>query len=360
MPSSISNSSQRAPSGPWARTWVLAMFLAAVVLGLWELHLRTHGHQPSVTDDMLLWAVHRRRVYPDADKQTVVVLGASRASYDFVPEVFEKHCPACRVVDLALPGGGSPVAVLRDLAEDPQFRGVVLVDLFPSYALRSARESQQAYVTYYHGLAEEQWPWDEWFDRHLSTYFQSHLAMLCSDLRLDRVLTEWLRGHYPRPRHVITLPDRSCAADFSKHANLAGHRAFKVREAREAFRRSMDRAITPEQWLEQAMELEPMVQQIQQRGGRVVFIRYPTSGEPQTLWQKLYPKEQYWDRFAQATSAETIHFLDVPTLRDFECADASHLNYDDAARFTEALAEELCRRGIIRRPMSPDAACHEP
>jgi len=95
------------------------------------------------------------------------------------------------------------------------------------------------------------------------------------------------------------------------------------------------------------MTVELMVQRIRQRGGQVVFVRYPTTGEHYEMDVKAYPKKLYWDHFASKTSAVTIHFADVPSLRGFDCPDTAHLDYRDAPRFTLALAEELERRAVI-------------
>ena len=105
-------------------------------------------------------------------------------------------------------------------------------------------------------------------------------------------------------------------------------------------------APVPEEWLKLTAPIERAVDAIQSRGGRVVFVRFPTSGEMLALSRRVYPKEIYWDRFAATTSAAMVHFLDVPSLSKFDCPDLSHLDRRDAVRFTEGLIAELQRRGI--------------
>ncbi len=96
------------------------------------------------------------------------------------------------------------------------------------------------------------------------------------------------------------------------------------------------------------MELEPYIERIQGRGGKVVFIRYVTSGVGNAIEERDYPRALYWDRFAQATKATCVYFADVETLRGFDCPDASHLDYKDVPRVARALCEELERRGILK------------
>jgi hypothetical protein len=98
------------------------------------------------------------------------------------------------------------------------------------------------------------------------------------------------------------------------------------------------------------METAPLVESIQKRGGKVIFARFPTSGEHRVLDERYYPRREYWDRFAARTPALAIHFDDVPALSRFELPDTSHLDSRDTPAFTEALIEELARRGVIPTP----------
>jgi hypothetical protein len=99
--------------------------------------------------------------------------------------------------------------------------------------------------------------------------------------------------------------------------------------------------------LRRVLTIEPAVKELQARGGRVVFVTLPSTGEMWDLGQRLFPKEEYWDRFAIATSAVTIHFRDVPTLRATRCPDNFHLDFRDADKFTNNLVDELIKRGVL-------------
>jgi hypothetical protein len=105
-----------------------------------------------------------------------------------------------------------------------------------------------------------------------------------------------------------------------------------------------------EEWLQGAMELEPWVNAIQSRGGRVVFVQFPTTGHLFTYDDTLFPKKEFWDAFAARTSALCVHFKDVPPLAAFECPDWSHLDRVDAPRFTTELGRILADRGLFGAP----------
>ncbi|MDQ3917245.1 MAG: hypothetical protein M3348_01975, partial [Acidobacteriota bacterium] len=101
--------------------------------------------------------------------------------------------------------------------------------------------------------------------------------------------------------------------------------------------------ISPDEFVARARRFEASAEEIEKRGGRVLFVRMPVSGP---LWERLetaYPKASYWDEFARRTRFRTVHFKDYPGLQ-VECPDYSHLDARDAPRFTAALANAALRR----------------
>jgi hypothetical protein len=67
----------------------------------------------------------------------------------------------------------------------------------------------------------------------------------------------------------------------------------------------------------------------------------PTCGKHWEFDQNRYPKDKYWDKIQPITGASVIHFLDVPSLSNFDCPDTSHLDARDAPVFTQRLADEI-------------------
>ena len=83
------------------------------------------------------------------------------------------------------------------------------------------------------------------------------------------------------------------------------------------------------------------------RGGKVVFIRFPTADEHWDLDRAHYPRSEYWDRWANRSKAAFLHFMDVPEMQKFELPDTSHLDERDAPAFTESLLRELAARDLL-------------
>ena len=338
------------PEGPWLRTWLVAAGLAVALLAGWECTLRGLGYRPTVVDDKALWASQRERVYRDGGEQAVVLLGDCRMQLDSVPQVLANQFPGHRVVQLAVEQT-SPVATLRDLAADERFDGVVICALNARLLCEDQWDTQQPYVDYYHN----KYNLNEKLNRLLSAAFQQRLTILHPQLRLDDVIVHLVKtGRLPSPYYIETHADRSRLADYSS-VDIAAHRQFTVGRAHWL---CAGRALpTSVKWLEDAMKLEKWVQAIQSRGGDVIFMQFPTTGEHLRYDEYMFPKAQYWDAFAAKISALCLHFKDVPELADFACPDWSHLDRTDASRFTQQLAKVLDNQGLFSEPCP--VACEE-
>lgn len=344
MHSYISSSNQRYQGCSWFVTWVVGIVLAGGCLFATEFLFRARGHQPSVTDDLSMWAYYRHRVYDKGDKKTVVLLGASRIQLGFSPEAFEEHFPEYRVVQLAV-SGSNPFASLRDLANDKRFRGIVIASIDAWKLLRDNRETQQPYVDFYHKTYLSGCYIDDEFNLSATKFFQENLVVNNYELRWDEIIMNLIsKRSLPEQNYIVIHSDRSVSADYTK-LDIVEHRRKRIKMLRETI--SGENRLLPAEWLEQAMDVEPFVKAIQKRGGRVVFVRYITTDEHYEFSENIYPKRDYWDLFSKKTNAVTIHFKDVSELSNFNCPDTSHLDFRDVPRFTIALGNELCRLGVI-------------
>lgn len=337
MPSSIfnSNPAARAPSQKWAVVWPAALCLALLVAGMCEFSWRSRGHLPSVVDSPALWSYHRRRVAHDESQ--VVLLGASRMQVGFSTDVFRDRFPMIPVTMLAV-DGRYPISVLRELSRDETFHGVVICSIHELSFCSEHLEDQQEYVDYYDELAPNQM-----LEPMLSASFQEQFVILNPSVSLKRVVVNVLgKGRLPEPAYLVTRFDRSRIADYSL-LDIDAHRRARLKHRRDLFvqHRKM------RTWSENAAAAGSLVTRIHDRGGAVVFVRFPTTGQYWEMDAKEFPKHECWDRLASLTNAETIHFRDVPDLAHFDCPDTSHLDLDDSRKFTVALLDALVARGYL-------------
>jgi len=316
--------------------WAIAIPLVVVAVIALELFVRARGYQPSVKDDEHAWVQQRARAADSA--RTVALLGASRIQLGFSPPAFREALPRWTYVQLAI-DGTQPAGSLRDLAADPAFTGVALVETTEDGFTAANRERQDAYVTAYHRRHRAP---GAMLERVLATAVQSRVALVgAAGMRALHALAT--KGTWPKPPYVVTGPDRTQFADFAL-ADVAAQR-----------RRQIARIGTPQppsdagvaQWLHEALELERDVDAIQQRGGKVVYLRMPTCDERWAADEISSPKARMWDALAARSHATMLHFRDHPTLADFACPDMSHIASSDGPRFTRAVIDLLVAREVI-------------
>jgi hypothetical protein len=354
VPSSTSNFdaqetpvvSRTRPPIKWRGTWVWTVIMTVVVLYAWEGFLRSHGHKPNVVDDPALWSFQRDRLAQEIQtdpNKIIVCLGDCRMELGFVPELLRNRFPEYRVFQLSLEAT-SPMAVLRDLAETTSFSGVVLCGMTAREFSDDMWDSMQPYVDYYH----QQYTWNTAINRRFSGVVQQQLAFVNPLLRLDEVLVHWYRHErLPDPYYIETHFDRSRFADYA-HVDLDKHQAWTMKRI---LHYTSNDPPSPEEWLQSARRAEDYVTAIGQRGGRVAFIRFPTSGRHYKREQLALPREDFWDAFAAETAATSVYFEDYPALSGFTCPDLSHLDRRDAPVFTLALVQILEQEGVL--PPSP-------
>jgi len=87
--------------------------------------------------------------------------------------------------------------------------------------------------------------------------------------------------------------------------------------------------------------IKASVDKIRSRGGRVTFVRPPSSGNLLKDEMRLFPRQEYWDRLLEYTNTPGIHFSDHPAIAYFSCPEWSHLAPEDAVIYTRYLVKIL-------------------
>jgi hypothetical protein len=68
------------------------------------------------------------------------------------------------------------------------------------------------------------------------------------------------------------------------------------------------------------------VEKLRARGGKIVFVRFPNSGDLKKLEDRETPRAGIWDRMIKETGAPGIYYEDYPELSGFNCPEWSHLS----------------------------------
>ena len=337
---------------PEARLGAMAwLVLVLVVIGVaaWEWKMRSLGLLAGdYNDNKQAWAVERRKL-ESGDHDGVVILGGSRILFDTSLDVW-KEMTGKRPVQLAMPGwSGQPV--LKDIADHTRFDGLVVFDVAPTQLFREGSGGNPVFA----GVL------DYWRDegpaqragQRIARVLERHFAFV------DRMYSlTLLIDHLDLPnRGKINGPYLS---PWKLSENYDGRQAKLWREI-EANERLRQHAIRV--WLATQRPPPPgelvarvcadvadSVAKIRARGGDVVFIRPPSSGEYLAREDIATPRAATWDRLLRESGSFGIHFQDYPEMQGLNLPEQSHLAREDADRFTRAYVGVLRERYAWLRP----------
>ena len=325
----------------WKRTWLVAILVSfAFVTGI-ELLLRANGHHRGLATDLDDWASVRETVY-DPEGKVIVLLGASRMQLNIDTASLRQRYPDYTVAQLAI-NGCAPMYALEDLANDPQFKGIVVCSIMMGTLPESGWSGQEKYVAHYHKSNNI----NSKINRTISLFKKDNLVISDPRIKLFNIVKGFAtEKKMMEPFFIHGLSDRSCKADYSK-CTEEQLMQFVPEVMRQKNKPQLTLNTNPQKWLKEVQVVETLVQKIHARGGKVIFVRMPTSDELWDYEQQVIPKSLFWDCFVETTSAETIHFKEVATLKSFHCPDRSHLDYRDTEKFTSALFDEISSRNAF-------------
>ncbi|WP_162128451.1 hypothetical protein [Flavobacterium phycosphaerae] len=317
---------------------VTLVIVVCVVLG-YELYLRNQGISVDYDDGPPLWADKRAQIYGPTDK-TIVFIGSSRIKYDLDRATWRKLTTTLPV-QLAMEGT-CPRPVLTDLANDPNFKGKLVIDVTEGLFFNMAppfMETANENIKYYYDRTPAQRASFE-----LNKVLESKFAFLDKDFLSTNARLEALQ--IPSRPGVFMMP--TFPMNFKR--NTFGRQAYMTNSfvANEAERNQV-KAI----WgffAKMAMSAPPMppaafdaifksvkadIDKIKARGGEVVFVRTPSSGVYLQGENMGFPREKFWNRLLAETKCPGIHFMDYPAIAHFDCPELSHLKKADAKLFTK-------------------------
>ncbi len=337
MHSSISNSE----TCNWWKSWLLALIIASLLLGSLEICWRQNGYRPAVVDDQRLWSIERSKV--GRSQREIVLLGSSRMQTDMSMATLRNLAPEFSIINLSADGSCAN-ASLHDLAADKSFRGTAIVEITSECLMFGDDKdlSQQFYVDYFHNA----YNLNTGLNRRIATFIQKSFVVVDPYLNLIKVAGNLVvRRMWRTPNYLNTYEDRSRTADYTK-LDIAHHKSVRLNKINAHYGQLSTR-ISNKLLLEQVRALEEDVSEIQKRGGRVSFVRFPVSNEHWLIDEQYFPRKTYWDPITRITHAGVVHFKDIGGIDSLQCPDTSHLDVKDTAIFTTQLFRELLRRKLI-------------
>ncbi len=325
----------------WGKSWLLALVISLFALCSLEIFWRANGHQPNIVDDQRLWAVERNKVGKSSNE--IVLLGSSRMQTDTSIKLLKKDLPDYSIVNLSADGTCGN-AVLYDIAEDESFNGKIIIESTPECLLFGCDPdiSQQFYVDYF----AKSYNLNEAINRHIATCMQKKLTIIDPYLNLIKVIGKIIVQKEKRiPNYVTTYENRTRSVDYTK-TDTSNQKVERVAHAEERYKQLSTR-ITSELIAQNITRISEAVGKIKHRGGDIVFVRFPVSGEHWLVDQKYFPRDFYWNSFLKKIGVDAIHFKDIDEMSKLECPDTSHIDFRDKDKFTRILLVELLKREVI-------------
>jgi hypothetical protein len=349
VPLSTSSFERPIPTLPWRHLALTAAAITLIAAVAWEVRARAHGYRPTLNDTADLWAQRREAVRPDS----TVIIGDSRALFDLDLDQLEAGLGR-RPVQLGIVGSCA-FPILADLAADENFHGTVICSLLPTMFLVPAGPPLQKSITAierYHRrtLAQKS-------GHYLGMLLEEHIAFLKQeDLSLEALMKQLPIPNRPgaggprMPPYFQTM-DRERRVRMADLCVQPGPLQTRVKTGwLPLFTPPPPPSFVPiDAFVAQVGQLiearfkdtGAAVKKIRARGGQVVFVRFPFTGDLKKLEDKNTPRVGPWNRFLMETAAPGIYFEDYPELASFDCPEWSHLSGPDSVEFTKRLVPHL-------------------
>ena len=229
---------------------MIGVVLAMVWLAGYEVFWRSRGFVPSLTDNEALWCSTRRLATDDA----VVIIGSSRLQIGLDPAVLSHALDGRPVVQLAL-NGGNPIPALLNRANDPAFKGVVLLEYMPRRLFTPDTLSVSRTRGFVASCANPSLVAPT--EAKLSAQLQQHVVLFASEVQLIALLSYASHHHgLPHEQHEIVRADRFTPIHFQP-----GYQAGGTDDIWET-------PLSPDALAARAAEMRVAIDQIRARGGR--------------------------------------------------------------------------------------------
>jgi hypothetical protein len=330
------------------RPAITAAFLFVLCILAWEFYLRKDGVNVSFDDGGPIWSYHRDRVYQPIDKATVFI-GSSRIKFDLDADTW-KAVTGDDPVQLACVGS-TPLPVLYHLADDPGFKGKLVIDVTEGLFFSTNpqnRDRPETAMKYHDEITPAQRA-----SFVLNKPMESTFVFLDKeDLSLNAMLEQLEIPSRPGVHMGPIFPRDFDRVKFSRQEYmgplfLADTNQINKQRSIWALFGSMNKKppISGPPLDSMIQTIKVATDKIQARGGKVMFVRTPSSGPMLEKEMMGFPREKYWDQILAVTGCPGIHFQDHPETSQYICPEFSHLQLSDAIEYTKHLIRHLQEKG---------------
>lgn len=332
-------------SSPLKKAAIFTLVLVIITLACWEIYLRSRGLPLSYNDDAALWSTKRIQVYQPSEAATVFI-GSSRIKFDLDIPTWE-NITGNKVVQLSMVGT-SPRPFLNDLANDKKFNGKLIIDItegsFFGRDKKRTEKTSSEFEEFY-----KKWTPAQRFSSYINYVVESGFVFL----EKNKFSLNALLDDLPVLNRKGVIVPPVFPKGFSM--NRAGRQSFMDDEF---LNDTLQQKQQQKNWILLGgfpktpgisgdtlktvfKEVKNDIDKITSRGGKVLFVRTPSSGAYWEAEKKAYPREKYWNPILAYANTPGIHFEDYPETAHFNCPEWSHLSPRQAVVYTKELIKIL-------------------
>ena len=324
------------PVQPWGK--ILVGVAAALLLGIAALEVNARVNIGLRAGDLdnseVTWTNEKLR----AAGAPAAIVGDSRILFDTDLDRFEA-LTGVRPIQLAI-HGTSALTLLETMADDPDFKGVLIVGLADTMFFQPF----DGYGKYARKVDEYRAPYRV-ASNEIDHVLQRQLAFLDSNYRLsvlahrlDPDFRPGVEGPKDEIWKVMEIGEHRQAYLWDRVENDPQWRA-RSRWAWKGFKEKYP--FTPQLISKGLARAKVAVDKIRARGGDVVFVRPPSAPQLRVNEEAQVPKAKGWDVLLKATRSVGIHIDDLLAAQGLTLPEWSHLSRKCARVFTDVYVRRL-------------------
>lgn len=360
------------PKQPWGRIALIVLLVVTAATAAWEMYWRSRGYETSYDGTDSSWAEFRAQAQHAGPEYTIIA-GSSRALFDIDLPTWRAESDNKPVIQLAKEGS-APLPIVRDLIEHTDFAGTLVVSVAPGlFFFKNSMHDDDAgrLVKHYNNWSPAQ-KMEHWANLLMEPTFafvekgELNLGNLLQEMELPN-RPDYLAGYDRVPKLSNDTRERQArmwsrvVTDTAYAQRVQGiwmgfsaRTGPLMRPADYASKKAVALAgkfqplppplqVSPAERDSFFMEIKSWADKLRARGGKMIFIRPPSTGMLYQLEEQNFPRKDTWDALLEKTGVPGIHFEDHPELQGFELPEWSHLRAEHAPPFTKALVKLVTR-----------------
>jgi len=325
------------PFQPWG--WIMVGVLVALIAGVTALEVNAREniglHAGDLDNSEVSWTNEKLR----SNWAAAAIVGDSRILFDTDIDQFEA-LTGVRPIQLAI-HGTSALTLLEDVADNPEFKGVLIVGLADTMFFQPF----DGYGEYVRHFSEFRSPYrvtsneiDHFLQRRFA-FLDSNYRLSVAAHRLDRDFRVGVEGPMDDIWKLQEVGEHRQTWMWDRVEYDSAWRA-RTRWAWKGFKEKFP--FTPEMIAKGQARARAAVDKIRARGGEVVFVRPPSAPELRINEEAQVPKAKGWDVLLRNTHSVGVHIDDLPaSVQGLTLPEWSHLNRRCATVFTDAYVRRL-------------------